>query len=104
MNDNILSYVRPGNGTEAFLVILNLGLKKQVNEYSWPLGDKTVTSGEVMVNTGNFDENSLYHMGSNINLSSLSLDPGQGLIVKLSLSEVFSDELRKLLQKHGDEL
>ena len=84
VNDNILSYVRLAGGKEAFLVIVNLGTESSTDNYNSPLRDKGVTTGTIVSTTGNFGDKNIQAFNV-IPLSRISLDPGQGLILKVPI-------------------
>ncbi|XP_046544948.1 alpha-glucosidase-like [Haliotis rubra] len=80
VNDEILSYVRGTANTGRYLVTMNLGHDSSTADYTKdPVSAK---NGRVVVNTGNFNE-SKFNVGKSLSLSSLTLKPGQGLVLKL---------------------
>lgn len=80
VNDNILSYVRGTANTGRYLVTMNLGHDSSTADYTKePANAK---SGRVVINTENFNE-AKFNFGKSVSLSSLTLKPGQGLVLKL---------------------
>ena len=91
VNDHIFSYIR-NRGKDAYLVALNLGSRRSVDDYTTELEGVAFQMGGVMLNTGNFDGNK-YHTGAKISIDSIVLEPGQGLVLKLTTLEGIREEL-----------
>ncbi|XP_059150335.1 probable maltase isoform X1 [Physella acuta] len=75
-NDNILSYTR-SFGSARYLVAINFGQSPSTDDYSVV----NSASGTVVSNTGNVDTS--LSKGSGVTLSQLTLNPGDGVVIKL---------------------
>ncbi|XP_012942770.2 maltase 1 [Aplysia californica] len=77
-NDNVLSFLREF-GSERYLVCINLGQSPSTDDYSQ--GAVNSPTGVVIATTGNVP--SAQDKFSTVSLDSLTLQPGQGLVLKL---------------------
>ncbi|KAJ8297997.1 hypothetical protein KUTeg_024528 [Tegillarca granosa] len=81
VNDNVFSYVRTAYGRPKYLITINFGHESSTDDYSQkPFRMKT---GEIVVKTNNFNSND-YSIGKSLDLKSIKLDRGQGLVLYLN--------------------
>ncbi|KAJ8298000.1 hypothetical protein KUTeg_024531 [Tegillarca granosa] len=81
VNDNVFSYVRTAYGRPKYLITINFGHESSTDDYSQkPFQMKT---GEIVVKTNNFNSND-YSIGKSLDLKSIKLDRGQGLVLYLN--------------------
>ncbi|XP_060085920.1 maltase A1-like [Ylistrum balloti] len=79
-NDNIVSYVRMAKGWTKYLVMINFGSSGSTDDYSQdPVSS---TSGKIVAKTNNFNSTDI-EIGHTISLVDVTLQPGQGLVVKV---------------------
>lgn len=77
-NDNVVSYVREARGWTKHLVVLNFGTTGSTDDYSKSPVDST--SGTILATTNNMNSSDI-KTGKTISLKSITLYPGQGLVL-----------------------
>jgi len=80
-NENIFSYTRYAKGWDKHLIVLNVGNSTSTVDVSpSPVGSK---SGRIVLTTNNFPANQMM-VGNDINLQDITLNRGQGLVIKVT--------------------
>ena len=82
ITDNVFSFVRHYKNQPAYLVAMNFGDVKSINDHAVIIGETIYKKGKLEVATSNVDANP----GAEIKLVSLNLEPSQGLVIKLEIS------------------
>ncbi len=88
VNDDITSFLRFEPGLDsAYLVALNLGNNTRTENYHVDLLQKTFEAqGLVVLNSGNMNDEDM-QVGRPLDLTHVTLDPGQGVVVEVHRRE-----------------
>lgn len=86
---NIYFYVRQAEGFEGYLVAVNLGPKPSTVSFEDPVGGTLPLpgSGKVVATTGNFagaGRSDAFKLGTTVEMSSVYLKPGEGIVLSWS--------------------
>lgn len=77
-DENVFSYVRSALGRPKYFIIINFGQSKTTGDYSMdPVGS---SKGDVVISATD-SVNDLYRVGDIIDLTSITLERGQGLVI-----------------------
>ena len=82
ITDNVFSFVRHYKNQPAYLVAMNFGGVKSINDHAVIIGETIYKKGKLEVATSNVEAKP----GAEIKLVSLNLEPSQGLVIKLESS------------------
>ncbi|ESO88471.1 hypothetical protein LOTGIDRAFT_126021 [Lottia gigantea] len=80
VNDNIFSYVRQTEGQPQYLVTINFGKSKSVDDYTSYIQGR---EGKVIAHTGNLNNKPFYKQNIIIDLSQIILKSDQGLVIEI---------------------
>lgn len=80
VDNDVISYIRGSEALGQYLIILNLG-QSDIERKDFSLDDSC--QGRIILNTGNFGNFHEYPVGKTIDLESVSLKSGQGLVLEI---------------------